>query len=50
MDLRTNDRQEWRNQILELYFNLMGFNTLRHVGTADHLHVSLSPHDLPGAI
>lgn len=50
MDLRTNDRQEWRNQLLELYFWMMGFNTLRHVGTADHLHISLSPHNHPTAI
>lgn len=41
IDLRTRDRQEWQNQVITLYFDLMGFKTLRHVGTADHLHVSL---------
>lgn len=42
VDLRTNDRAEWRNQLTEFWFKLMGFRTLRHVGTADHLHISLS--------
>lgn len=41
LDLRTVDRPEWRNQATELVFRAMGFQTLRHVGTADHLHVSL---------
>jgi hypothetical protein len=41
MDLRTLGRPEWRNYITDRYFRLMGFGTLRHVGTADHLHVSL---------
>lgn len=41
MDLRTKGRSELRNFLLATYFNVMGFNTLRHVGTADHLHVSL---------
>lgn len=50
MDLRTRDRSELRNRLLAAYFWLMGFNTLRHVGTADHLHVSLSSPDAPGAI
>ena len=50
MDLRTNDRSEYRNWMLETYFKLMGFNTLRHVGTADHLHISLSIHENPKAI
>jgi hypothetical protein len=50
MDLRTNGRHEWRNKLLQGYFWLMGFHTLRHVGTADHLHVSLSPHEHPQAI
>jgi len=49
-DIRTNGRSEMRNNILNLYFKMMGFNTLRHVGTADHLHVSLKSHDHPGAI
>ncbi len=45
LDLRTINRPEWRNLAAELAFRAMGFNTLRHVGTADHLHVSLR---LPG--
>ncbi len=40
-DLRTIGRSEWRNLLLKAYFRVMGFRTLRHVGTADHLHVSL---------
>ena len=50
LDLRTNGRSEWTNRLVWLYFRLMGFNTLRHIGTADHLHISLSIHDRPGAI
>lgn len=42
MDLRTIGRPEWKNTLLKGYFWSMGFNTLRHVGTADHLHISLS--------
>ena len=41
LDLRTNGRPEWRNRTAELAFRAMGFHSLRHVGTADHLHVSL---------
>ncbi|MFC1639765.1 hypothetical protein ACFL3B_03265 [Gemmatimonadota bacterium] len=41
MDLRTEGRPEWRNSAVELYFRAAGFETLRHVGTADHLHVAL---------
>ncbi len=40
-DLRTIGRPVWRTALLMLYFRAMGFRTLRHVGTADHLHVSL---------
>ena len=43
VDLRTIGRSEWRNTFLVRYFQLMGLKTLRHVGTADHLHVSLAP-------
>ncbi len=43
LDLRTINRPEWRNFAAELAFRAMGFHTLRHVGTADHLHVSLRP-------
>jgi hypothetical protein len=41
MDLRTNGRSGLRNALTQWYFEMMGFDTLRHVGTADHLHVSL---------
>ncbi len=44
IDLRTNNRNENRNKIMQFYFNILGFNTLRHVGTSDHLHVSLTCH------
>ncbi|MEZ4774664.1 MAG: hypothetical protein R3D00_15875 [Bacteroidia bacterium] len=50
MDLRTKGHGEIRNKLLQLYFILMGFNTLRHSGTADHLHISLSSRDKPGVI
>ena len=43
VDLRTIGRAEWKNRVIAAYFRLMGFRTLRHVGTADHLHVSLAP-------
>ncbi len=45
LDLRTRGRPEWRNKAVELAFWALGFHSLRHVGTADHLHVSLR---LPG--
>jgi hypothetical protein len=41
LDIRTRGRREWRNRGLELAFWAMGLHALRHVGTADHLHVSL---------
>ncbi len=41
VDIRTTGRSELRNGLVRLYFWMMGFNTLRHVGTADHLHVSM---------
>ena len=50
VDIRTKNRSEFRNGITQLYFRLMGFNTLRHVGTDDHLHVSLSSPDRKGGI
>lgn len=43
VDLRTVGRGEWRNALIRGYFAVMGFPTLRHVGTGDHLHVSLRP-------
>jgi hypothetical protein len=44
MDLRTIGRGTVRNWATAAYFRVLGFRTLRHVGTADHLHVSLPPH------
>lgn len=41
MDLRTIGRGRARNALTGLYFRALGFRVLRHVGTADHLHVSL---------
>lgn len=41
VDLRTAGRGEVTNRLVQLYFWSMGFSTLRHVGTADHLHVEL---------
>ena len=49
VDLRTSGRNEFRNSLIQWYFKLMGFNTLRHGGTGDHLHVSLMSHDRPYA-
>ncbi len=42
LDLRTIGRAEWKNRLTAVYFRAMGFRTLRHEGTADHLHVSLA--------
>jgi multisubunit Na+/H+ antiporter MnhB subunit len=50
IDLRTNGRSAIRNWLVLKYFEWMGFNTLRHVGTADHLHISICSHDNPRAI
>lgn len=41
VDLQTNGRGAIVNRFIEIYFRVMGFRTLRHVGTADHLHVEL---------
>lgn len=41
VDLRTRGRGVLRNSILRFSFELMGFETLRHTGTADHLHIEL---------
>lgn len=47
LDLRTRDRHPARNALVEVAFRAMGFRTLRHVGTADHLHIALPPPDRP---
>jgi hypothetical protein len=41
VDLRTKGRSELHNGLTRLYFHALGLRTLRHVGTADHLHVAL---------
>lgn len=41
VDLRTKGRFFMWNWIVQLYFWLCGFDTLRHVGNADHLHISI---------
>lgn len=41
VDIRTNSRWFFRNWFNKTMFSLLGFITLRHSGTADHLHVSL---------
>lgn len=41
IDLRTKGHSEFRNFMLSNSLRLMGFKTLRHVGSADHLHISL---------
>ena len=42
VDLRTSGRGVIKNRGVQFYFWLMGFETRRHVGTADHLHVELN--------
>ena len=42
VDLRTTGRGVIKNRGAQFYFWLMGFDTKRHVGTADHLHVELN--------
>lgn len=49
-DVRTQGRSFISNALAVVYFRTMGFRTLRHRGTADHLHVSLKSHDAPGGI
>lgn len=41
IDIRTIGKSEVRNRVLQASFFLLGFETLRHTGTADHLHISL---------
>jgi len=45
VDIRTLDRGFIRNAMLQGSLELMGFETIRHKGTADHLHVALRPAD-----
>lgn len=41
IDLRTIGHSEFRNKVLEWSLKAMGLQIIRHVGTADHLHVAL---------
>ncbi len=41
VDLRTKGRGTIRNALSQAWFAAMGFDTLRHTGTADHLHIAL---------
>ncbi len=41
MDIRTIGRSAMRNRLTVAYFRIMGFRSLHHVATADHLHISL---------
>lgn len=41
VDLRTIGHSEIRNKALEWSLKAMGLQIIRHVGTADHLHVAL---------
>lgn len=41
IDLRTIGHSEFRNKVLEWSLRSMGLQIIRHVGTADHLHVAL---------
>ncbi|NGP87541.1 hypothetical protein [Fodinibius halophilus] len=45
VDLRTKGRAEWKNWLLAITFEGVGLETIRHVGTADHLHLYLSLND-----
>ena len=40
-DLRTTGRGFLRNRLVQLYLWGLGFDTRRHTGTSDHLHVEL---------
>lgn len=41
VDLRTRGRAEWKNWVTRMVANIIGLQSIRHVGTADHLHVYL---------
>ncbi|MEO1022406.1 MAG: hypothetical protein AAFW89_07665 [Bacteroidota bacterium] len=41
VDIRTKGHSELRNTLVEQSLRLMGLYTLRHTGTADHLHISI---------
>lgn len=41
LDLRTKGKSKFSIAAMNWYYKILGFKTLRHVGTADHLHVAL---------
>jgi len=41
LDMRTHGRGALRNWLAQGYFEILGFDTLRHHGSADHLHVAV---------
>ncbi len=41
IDVRTQGRSTMRNLLVQGWYASMGFQTLRHAGTADHLHVAM---------
>jgi hypothetical protein len=41
IDVRTVGHSELRNVMLAWYFRTVGLRVVRHIGTADHLHVEL---------
>lgn len=41
IDLRTRGRAEWKNLFTRITIKIIGLKSIRHVGTADHLHVYL---------
>lgn len=45
VDLRTKGRAFWKNWGTQAMLQVIGLKTLRHVGTADHLHVYLPLND-----
>ncbi len=45
VDLRMRGRAEWKNWFTRTTINIIGLKTIRHVGTADHLHVYLPLND-----
>ncbi|WP_138430905.1 hypothetical protein [Fodinibius saliphilus] len=45
VDLRTKGRSEWKNWLLATTLEGLGLESIRHVGTADHLHLYLPLND-----
>jgi hypothetical protein len=41
IDVRTRGHAASRNLLTQAWFLALGFDTIRHTGSADHLHISL---------